>query len=277
MSRVSIALSDPEATVQPDKTGKVCPSFKPLIVVDSHRFIVGQHVESASEIPSVTPALKQARAILGTKLESLSADTGFCSFPGLASMEEHSDRILSPPREPALGECVLPSPPGDGGLPDAWGPAPPQTVRLPMTQGKFDKQAFSYAPSTETMVCPIGRPMQRRQVAEDVRQKLTVFHGQGCASCPLRSQCTDAKTGRVIKWYEVDDKKQQMRASLREPANAEQYALRKETVELTWAEFKARFKLTRFRRRGLVAVRAEFALWCLAYNLWRTLSILGLT
>jgi len=77
-----------------------------------------------------------------------------------------------------------------------------------------------------------------------------------------------------VKWFEVDERKRQQRAELSKRENQAKYSKRKETVDLVLASLKGTFGLVRFRRRGLRAARAEFGLWCLAYNVWRALALL---
>ena len=54
---------EPEATVQPRKDGVMRPSYKPSILADKNRLIVGQHVDPNSEMASVVPMLEQYRGV----------------------------------------------------------------------------------------------------------------------------------------------------------------------------------------------------------------------
>jgi len=59
---------------------------------------------------------------------------------------------------------------------------------------------------------------------------------------------------------------------LKHPAARAKYRRRKTIVEPCFAELKERQGLQRFRRRGMRAVRAEFALHCIAFNLKKAVS-----
>ena len=61
--------------------------------------------------------------------------------------------------------------------------------------------------------------------------------------------------------------KARMVAKLATPAAAKRYSLRKETAEPVFGQFKDGRGLRRFRMRGLVKVRGEWALWCVTHNL----------
>jgi transposase len=61
--------------------------------------------------------------------------------------------------------------------------------------------------------------------------------------------------------------KARMAAKLATPAAAKRYSLRKETAEPVFGQMKDGRGLRRFRTRGMVKVRGEWALWCLTHNL----------
>ena len=58
-----------------------------------------------------------------------------------------------------------------------------------------------------------------------------------------------------------------MRARLQTPAGRAAYALRKQTVEPVFGQFKAGRGLRQFLLRGLAKVTGEWTLWCLTHNL----------
>jgi hypothetical protein len=59
---------------------------------------------------------------------------------------------------------------------------------------------------------------------------------------------------------------------LSHPAARAKYRRRQAIVEPCFAELRERQGLRRFHRRGLNAVRAEFALHCIAFNLKRAVG-----
>jgi hypothetical protein len=61
---------------------------------------------------------------------------------------------------------------------------------------------------------------------------------------------------------------------LEHPLAHARYWRRKAIIEPCFAELLERQELKRFHRRGLKAVRAEFALHCIAFNLNRTMHLL---
>ncbi len=62
-----------------------------------------------------------------------------------------------------------------------------------------------------------------------------------------------------------------------QPGARSRYRARGAIVERVFAELRERQGLKRFHRRGLFAVRAEFALHCIAFNLKQAAACLRLT
>lgn len=248
---VQVVCSDVEAVVQPDKTGKVCPSYHANMLVEQHLLIVGQDVAPSSELHAMQKPLAEFQQVYGEKVPLLLMDTHYSNFESLKAAASASEDVLCPPREPER-----------------------KPFELPMARGLYAKSAFSYDPKTKTLVCPQGRTMTVRQAAVEDGQQVMIFAGVGCANCPVRGQCTKAKT-RQVKTYEVDAEKQRMRERLKDPGTRARYALRGQIVELALAQLKATWGVVRFRRRGLRKVRMEFGLWCLVYNLWKTMRLLA--
>jgi hypothetical protein len=87
----------------------------------------------------------------------------------------------------------------------------------------------------------------------------------------MRAQCTTARHGRSIKRYAGDEYKEAMALVLLQPRAREVYGQRMPIAETVHAELRERFGLRRFHRRGLSGVRAEFGLYCIAFNLKRAL------
>jgi transposase len=67
--------------------------------------------------------------------------------------------------------------------------------------------------------------------------------------------------------------KARMQDKLATPQGKRTYSLRKETAEPVFGQMKDGRGLRRFRTRGLVKVRGEWALWCLTHNLRKLASV----
>jgi hypothetical protein len=80
----------------------------------------------------------------------------------------------------------------------------PKPLQAPV-RGGFSVDDFTVDKQAQTVTCPAGntRPISRTRVAT---------FGALCRTCPLREQCTKAKTGRKIVLHDRDDLLRQARA-----------------------------------------------------------------
>ncbi|MBC2283627.1 transposase, partial [Listeria booriae] len=97
-----------------------------------------------------------------------------------------------------------------------------------------------------------------------------VYECEDCSDCPLRTQCTTAKSGKNRKifynpvWEEL---KHRARQSLTSETTATIYRQRKIDVEPVFGHVKALLGFTRFRLRGLPKVATEANLYFMANNM----------
>jgi transposase len=62
----------------------------------------------------------------------------------------------------------------------------------------FPREKFNYDPKNNVYVCPAGKLLYKRHYSARRQATEYVTRKGVCAACPLRSQCTTAKTGRTI-------------------------------------------------------------------------------
>jgi hypothetical protein len=94
-----------------------------------------------------------------------------------------------------------------------------------------------------------------------------------CSQCPIKAQCTRSKEGRRITRWVDGDLLDEMESQVQE--NKEKMKLRKRLAEHPFGTIKHHWDHGHFLTRKLPNVRAEMALTILAYNIKRTISILG--
>lgn len=247
---VRVSPTEPEAVVQPQKNRKLhAPSYKPSVLANEMRVILGQTVDASSETAVVGALLDQTQR-LGEVREAL-FDAGY----HVASVIEEGER-----REI---ELLCPEGRSEG---EQW---------LRRSSKQFPKSRFRYDPATDSYECPHGARLTviSRYAGNEQHRGYVEYATGACAECPLRAQCTDSPRGRRIKRYPQDAAKEAMRRALEEPQNRKRYAQRKAMVEPVFSQLRLRQGLNRFRRRGLAAVRIEFALHAMAYNLSRAVAL----
>jgi transposase len=139
-------------------------------------------------------------------------------------------------------------------------------------RGRFGKQDFVYHPDEDVYRCPAGETLTRRFTSVEDGKNLHVYWTSHCASCPLKSQCTDGKERRIRRW-EHEGVIDAMQARL--DARPDAMRIRRATVEHPFGTLKAWMGATHFKMRTLDKVRTEMSLHVLAYNLKRMIAILG--
>ena len=143
-------------------------------------------------------------------------------------------------------------------------------------EGLFHKSAFSDDPSTDTYRCPAGETLILfSKSAETARTRaLSVYAASGCTDCKLRANCTKAAQGRRIKRYPEDAQREALRQVMQHRQARRIFSQRKAIVEPVFSSLRGQQGLNRFRRRGLQAVKREFALHAMALNLSRAVALL---
>jgi len=234
----------PDGVRQPLKSGLWRPAYKPSVLTNA-ALIVGQRVEYSSERAALWPMLEQHERALGAAPSALLLDAGYMGIELLTGLVEREINVLCPS--------------GRTNAPD-W--------QRRQSGAYFDKREFVYEPQHDSYRCPAGRELHFDYRAPDRRGRRFVrYRGAQCGDCQLRAQCTASPAGRTLRRYAGEEIKEAMAEVLRQPGARREYRRRKVLVEPVFARLRGLQRLDRFRRRGLGAVRAEFALHCIAYNL----------
>ena len=91
--------------------------------------------------------------------------------------------------------------------------------------------------------------------------------GALCRTCPLQTTCARNPTrGRSLRRSEYEDLIEAHKARMDTPEAKELYKLRKQTVELNYADFKEHRRLRRFWGRGVNRAQAQVGFAVLAHN-----------
>lgn len=265
--QTKVAPAEPEAVYQPRKDGVRCAAYKPSVLVERSAYegesgpatvqlIAGQGVHPSSEPALFNALLDQHQRIFGCDPATVLVDAGYASLTIFADSCERGLDLLCPTGR-ALGD-------------EDWSKAG--------KHGKFSKSVFVYDPRRDLYSCPAGRellPDQRQSTDRDGR-RFRLYKTVTCQGCAMRAQCTDSKSGRMLKRYTNEEYKEGMSEVMAQSRARAKYRLRGGIVERIFAELRERQGFKRFRRRGLLAVCAEFALHCLAYNLKQAAACLRL-
>jgi transposase len=139
-------------------------------------------------------------------------------------------------------------------------------------KGHFTQDAFTIDVDAKTVVCPNGVLVKLRLQKDGAG---SADFGVACASCPLRSQCTDSPSGRTVRTHSKHKTLARCRAAQRDPDWKKRYRAIRPKVERKIAHLMRRkHGGRRARVRGRVRVAQDFALLAAAVNLAR-LAALG--
>lgn len=271
---VRVPVTDPDASIVPNKEGGYAPNYTPTAAVDAASgAIVSCGVpEGASESDAVPPAVADAKALGGTP-KRVMADGGFSGGEVLHHLAEQGIEACMPTAtdfrasNPANRE-------------DPSQPVPQsQWDQLPKTSGKGGKlrpSAFIHDNERDEYRCPMGHALlpeskgRRRGGA-----RTTVYTCHHCAGCPLAKQCLTAKTTRrTISRDPYQPLREAVGRRMASDEEIERYKTRAPLVEVVFARIKYHFGIRQFFHRGLDKVRAEWNWVCCAYNLKLLLQLL---
>ncbi len=253
-----INLTDPEARNMNAINGKpAAPGFNAQLGVDTNTgMIVGEDVTDA-------PTDQQQFSRQHRKIEdnlpqnpqrTYVADAGYNSLEQLEYIEEAQvDAVLADPRPEHR----------DGG-----GPA---------SGNRYTRSAFRYDSESDSYSCPGGHELTHWYTDHYKCHPQRVYRCRACGECLHRTRCLAPNAKRVQRtvWRDVREPlAEAMAAKSRTERGKCELAIRSQTVEPAIGNLKSNLGFRRFCLHGLLGVRAEFALMCIAHNLNRLFRLI---
>ncbi|MDO9051525.1 MAG: transposase [Methylotenera sp.] len=245
-----ISPIEPEAMVQRLKRGHgFAPSYKPSVLANENRIITALALHPSSETQVIAPMLDQSARVSGAHAKELLLDAGYFDDEVIEATLARKVNLLCP----------------EG-----------QWLAKSKEAGLFHKSAFEYDTHTDSYRCPAGQTLVLlSQCAKTLRTRAhDVYGNANCGGCHLRKNCTNAVQGRCIKRYPEDIQREALRLAMQQPQMRGIFSQRKAMVEPVFSSLRCQQGLNRFRRRGLQAVKREFALHVMAHNLSRAVALL---
>jgi hypothetical protein len=240
-----ISLTDPDSRGQK----RVGVGYNVQVAVDAkHDLIVeAEVVQDANDRNQLSPLAIAAKAELGVEKLKAVADSGYDEAGQFKACAQAGVEAYVPAQGTTSGRSK------DG-----------KTI--------FAKEQFIYEPEREVYRCPAGQELPRQgQRVHKGKEKFTYYNRQACGACALREQCT---TGKFRKIERGRDESYAVAMAARVKANRQIIAERKTIVEHVFGTLR-NWGHDHFLMRGLKAVRAEFSLSALSYNLRRVLNLVA--
>lgn len=249
-SKTQISLNEPEAVIQPQKNSKDFRSaYKPSVLANDARVILTCTVHPSSETAVVSALLDRAQAL--GQIDTALLDSGYFSEGVIRATEERHIELLCPEGQ-SFG--------------NDWNK---------QSDKQFPKSKFEYLSEQDVYICPNQQQLtcSGRYRGNATHPAYSEYATAACPNCLLKAQCTRSETGRKIKRYAIDKEKDALRTKMAQPEHRQRYRSRQAMVEPVFSQLRGRQRLQRFRRNGLSAVRVEFALHAMAYNLSRVVVL----
>jgi transposase len=230
---------EPDARVMKTREGpRLAYNAQAVVDHDSDMIVAADVSTDATDHEQLVPMLEAVQDTFGQGAEQTVADAGYASG---AQFEEAEKRHL-----PVL-----------------------VAVQQESEKGPYAKSHFTYDKEHDRYVCPLGEPLSFERIEQPSTGKPQARRVYRCHNdqCPVRSNCSRDKKGRTIKRLPTEDAFARQVARQAAPDKRTLMSLRKEIVEHVFGIVKAVDGFWRFTVRGLLGVRAQWALACLAVNL----------
>ena len=275
---VRVPVTDPEASLLPNKEGGYAPNYTPVAAVDggSGLILAAEVLPDGSEAAAVQPMLQAVQQDHETSPQRILFDSGFASGANQEALADKGIAVYAPVDSPSGAQHPAQRE-------DPSQPLPPERIAaLPRVKstGKLDRNAFLYDPERDLYWCPLGRPLPpartlSRQTA-DGQVAYTEYQCRDCEHCPLSVACLsrDARRRRINRdqFEAVREETARRMATVEGKAV---YRRRAPVIEGTFGCLKSIMGIRRFLLRGLTKVRLEWLWICTAFNLKKLLRFLA--
>ncbi len=283
-----ISTVDPDARHGHKTSARGFDGYKGHVAVDPDSEIVTDTVVSAGNVGDVAVAQDLLDDLLDDQLND---SPGATAAQAADATTTDSGAPAGEAASEAVGEAAAGDPPvgaderavygdaayGSGAFLDVLVGAniAPGCKTQPPTAagGRFAKDRFVIDLEADTVSCPsqVTVPIRRGREGDGIAS-----FGTGCATCPLRAQCTTAATGRTVSVGRHEQRLADARAEQQQPHWQADYRATRPKVERKLGHLMRRkHGGRRARVRGKDKVDADFNLLAAAVNLAR-LTVLGL-
>ncbi len=253
-AKIVVSATDPEAALGPDKEKVFRPLYNLQLMRDLDSPLVltfevfAQHTDGGT----LHPMLRRAREEMNLPLAELDCDASYVTACNLAICDQQKLTLYGPWQENDYSDR------GEN-----------RRARM------IPKEQFTWLAEENQYRCPEGHPLKwiGREKRIQADGQINVMHRyrcspEHCRGCARQTQCTkNPARGRAVKRSEHEELIVAHRARMETEEAKAVYRLRKQTVELGYADLKENRQMRGFSGRGLARARIEAGLNELARNL----------
>jgi len=211
-----------------------------------HKLFINNDTGTVNDTHALSPMALDAKALLGVEHMDCLTDKGYTTGKHLHICEQNGIRPFSSPK-----------------------------AHSSQKNGLFDMNIFQYNNQNDTYTCPNNEILTSTgNIYNKGNHKVKHYKNfKACKGCPLRSQCTTAKNGRLIERSIYQEALERNEKRVNE--NPDYYRLRQQITEHQFGTFKRQWGFTHTLMKGKQHVLSEVNLIMICYNLRRVMSILG--
>jgi hypothetical protein len=253
--KIVVSVSEPDAVPGRDKLKTFRPLYNVQLMYDlESSFITAYELFACQNAAgTIGPMLDRALELAGKRPRVVLGDAVYAGGPDLALCEQMGVTVYAPVSENDFSEAK----------------------RKRGKKPQIPKKEFTWLPQEQTYRCPEGHALVagnttwlKRSNDRKVHQTTYRCPAEHCVACPRQEACTlSPARGRGISRLEHEDLVEELRIRMETPEAKELYKLRRQTIELRYADLKQHRRLRRFCHYGPCRARAQIGAAVLAYNL----------
>jgi transposase len=253
--KIVVSVSEPEAVPGRDKLKTFRPLYNVQLMYDlDSAFITAYELFACqNDAGTIGPMLERSVELAGKKPRVVLGDSAYAGGPDLALCEQTGVTLYAPVSENDFSEAK----------------------QRKGKKSQIPKKDFTWLPEEQTYRCPEGSLLVskstkhlERSNGRTVLQTTYRCPAEHCVRCPRRETCTPSpEKGRGVSRLEHEDLVDELRGRMETLEAKELYKLRRQTIELRYADLKQHRQLRRFNHYGPRRALAQIGASVLAYNL----------
>jgi transposase len=240
-----VNVTDGDSRLMKDKKKVIEPCYNGQLAVDDKVGVIvaADVVPEATDHVQLEPMVSAVEQNLGQLPDQGSADAGYSSYDNLEYAANKGLDLYMP--DNFLESLEKQSP----------------------EEKRYDKSQFEYDEKQDVYRCPEGKELSfYSEGKREGKEPLRIYRGEECGSCVVREKCTKGQVRTVTRdgreWL-----MEAMRQKLKTPEGKKTYQKRMYTVEPVFGNIQGERGKIILRLRGLLKVKGEWLLMCLAHNI----------
>lgn len=228
--------------------GQIKPNYSCQGAVTEDGVLVGAYVSTnASDKEQLMPLIDQVEQNTRGQVDVILADSGYSSYANYEWLDNQKKTAYIPDQEYERRDKLKAQP--------------------------YDKSNFIYNAEADKYLCPRGKDLVFSGISfsRTRKQKLRIYKGTQCTTCPVKMDCTSASTRQINQDFR-EPLRERARNLLDSPEGKKIYRKRMSMIEPIWGNIKFNKLITMFHLRGLANVNGEWMLIAIANNIQKMMA-----